>query len=110
MTAKTYAMVIGANGGIGCALVKQLAGSGCYANIYAVSRSVAGVPVATTRYIEFDSADKTEVESFSRDLAAQELKFSCIICCSEILHGGDEYRSSIVIKPEKRLEEITSAQ
>jgi len=101
-----HALVIGAGGGIGKELVKQLCELQPQMHVHSVSRT----PVETTfnqqHHYVFDSTDEGAIKSFIADMSAQQIKFSQVICTTGVLHtSGDK-----ILKPEKRLEDINPQQ
>lgn len=93
------ALVIGANGGIGEELVRQLAASNQYSKVIAISRKPPEKPIESVDYQQLDSSDEIQVAKFC---AQQEQSFSLIICCIGVLHTDGEP----ALAPEKRLEDI----
>lgn len=124
-----YALIIGANGGIGQEVVKQIREQQTFSTIYTVSRREAAYdavpfsnaplsndsPQSTLRIVHkvMDTADATAVKNFVDDLRSHEIKLSLVICTTGILHqetaqSGDS--SAVKLRPEKRLEDINEQQ
>ncbi|NNL56635.1 MAG: SDR family NAD(P)-dependent oxidoreductase [Pseudomonadales bacterium] len=106
MTTKPCAMVIGASGGIGDALVQQLGESSRYSAVYAVTRQAPANPVADVHYRQVDSSDEAQIAALCDELKAGP-QFTCIICCAGLLHADDD---ALQVQPEKRLEDISAEQ
>ncbi|KRE05007.1 short-chain dehydrogenase [Bosea sp. Root381] len=94
------AVIFGASGGIGGALVEAVAASGAYSSVHAVSRS----PRAAPRGVTVHRADLTDEESIARVAAMVEATghVGMLIVASGVLHEGD-------ITPEKSLKAIDPA-
>lgn len=90
MMARTSAMVIGANGGIGAALVAGLAASGQYDRVIAAARSVpTGLPNGVD-YQPIDIADPASIEAAA---AHSDAPLARVIVATGLLHdqrGGPE--------------------
>jgi NAD(P)-dependent dehydrogenase (short-subunit alcohol dehydrogenase family) len=104
---KTNAMVIGASGGIGAELLRQLVALQQHQDIYAVSRTLPDKPMIGVTYVQIDSQNEAEVASFCSQLLSHDVQFSHIFCCIGVLHGEN---GTSLLKPEKRLEDICSGQ
>ncbi|TDF36659.1 SDR family NAD(P)-dependent oxidoreductase [Alteromonadaceae bacterium M269] len=100
------ALVIGANGGIGQEVVKQLCASQSYERVYSVARTQSTVVLNSQCHTALNTADESAVEAFVDELKSQSLTFSTVICCSGILHRSSEPS----LNPEKRLEDINTTQ
>ena len=105
---KGNALVIGASGGIGKALVKKLYESGEYQYVFAVSRSLPAAPVEGVQYHTLDSENENLVAQYCQQLKQAGGQFSLVVCCIGALHaiGVDNQK----IMPEKRLEDIQKDQ
>jgi NAD(P)-dependent dehydrogenase (short-subunit alcohol dehydrogenase family) len=105
---KGNALVIGASGGIGKTLVKQLHETGEYEHVYAVSRTLPKSPIDGVQYYTLDSEDESFVAQYCHQLKQAGGQFSLVVCCIGALHtvGADNQK----IMPEKRLEDIHQAQ
>jgi NAD(P)-dependent dehydrogenase (short-subunit alcohol dehydrogenase family) len=104
---KTNAMVIGAGGGIGAALLSQLVASQQYQDIFAVSRTLPDEPLISVTYVQIDSQNEAEVATFCTQLLNYNIQTSHIFCCIGALHGE---QGGVQLKPEKRIEELSSRQ
>lgn len=87
------AVVFGASGGIGAALVRKLAGSGLYAAVYAGARGPLDDAPAGVRTFQFDLTDEASIASAARLLAFPP---ALVIVATGILHDPDHG-----IAPEK---------
>ena len=105
---KGNALVIGASGGIGKALVKKLYESGEYQYVFAVSRSLPAAPIEGVQYHTLDSENENLVAQYCQQLKQAGGQFSLVVCCIGALHaiGVDNQK----IMPEKRLEDIQKDQ
>lgn len=111
---KANALVIGANSGIGRELIAQLMNSGDYQTVYSVSRSAFETELGTqaeTSHVHdvMDTADEAEVKSYIDGLKAQKISLDTVVCTTGILHQDGE-DGKTALKPEKRLEDMHSAQ
>lgn len=101
-----HVLVIGAGGGIGKELVKQLSNKEADMQVHCVSRSPSETSTTQQHHYMFDSTDEDAIKSFVADISAQQIKFAQVICTTGVLHtSGDK-----VLKPEKRLEDIDPQQ
>ncbi|AWL10883.1 hypothetical protein HMF8227_00377 [Saliniradius amylolyticus] len=93
------ALVIGASGGIGQALVARLLKAESYERIFTVSRR--DVAMSDERVISsiFDTSDEEQIKAYCAQLKSQGAELTLAVCCVGVLH--DEY-----VFPEKKLEEI----
>ncbi|MBU3005120.1 SDR family NAD(P)-dependent oxidoreductase [Paraglaciecola arctica] len=105
---KGNALVIGASGGIGKTLVKQLIESGCYENVYGVSRTFPEGPVKGVNYHTLDSENETLVSEYCQQLKDSGIQFTLVVCCIGALQTIGP--NNLKVKPEKRLEDIQSQQ
>ena len=112
MTQKGNALVIGASGGLGREVYRQLLASGQYETVYGISRQVTQKPSADISYfvkgaksIELDYTKESAVADFCHGLEHQG-QFTRIICCSGVLHGVTD--NGVKLHPEKRLEELST--
>jgi len=99
-------LVIGANGGIGAELVKQLCEANPTCTVHCVSR--AKLPSNFTNQLNYqiDSSNEIEVRNFVHALKQENIFLSLVICTTGILHTSGEKQ----LKPEKRLEDINPVQ
>jgi NAD(P)-dependent dehydrogenase (short-subunit alcohol dehydrogenase family) len=116
---KNYALIIGANGGIGREVVNQLSAQQQFDVIFTLSRSEAAYTLDSTTtatqviHKVMDTANEVAVKSFVSELKEQGIKLSLVICTTGILHqqsisaGTDDV---VTLKPEKRLEDIHERQ
>ncbi|MEP1552786.1 MAG: SDR family NAD(P)-dependent oxidoreductase [Paraglaciecola sp.] len=102
---KTNALVIGASGGIGAALVNQLQHSNVYHQVHAVSRNLPSEPLTHVCYHQVDSEDDHNIFELCQQLNSQGIQFTLVVCCIGALHGqiGEH-----LVKPEKRMEDLDS--
>jgi NAD(P)-dependent dehydrogenase (short-subunit alcohol dehydrogenase family) len=105
---KGNALVIGASGGIGKTLVKQLHESGVYEHVHAVSRSLPASPIDGVQYHALDSESENLVAQYCQQLKQTGGQFSLVVCCIGALHATDDNNQQIM--PEKRLEDIHKDQ
>ncbi|MFT5712985.1 MAG: NAD(P)-dependent dehydrogenase (short-subunit alcohol dehydrogenase family) [Glaciecola sp.] len=113
---KKYALIIGANGGIGKEVVKQLSEQPKFETIFTLSRSAATfTPTDSTQVVHkiMDTANETAVKSFIDELKEQGIKLSLVICTTGILHQESvsaDGADVVKLKPEKRLEDMHERQ
>jgi len=105
---KGNALVIGASGGIGKTLVKQLHESGVYEHVHAVSRFLPASPIDGVQYHALDSESENLVAQYCQQLKQTGGQFSLVVCCIGALHATDDNNQQIM--PEKRLEDIHKDQ
>lgn len=96
---ESRALVIGAGGGIGKEVVKQLVASTTYSDVVAISRTPPEAQIDSVEYHQLNSADESAVSGFCQK---QTHPFSLIVCCVGLLHRDGE----MAVTPEKRLEDI----
>lgn len=113
---KKYALIIGANGGIGREVVSQLSEQPQFETIFTLSRSEANDGHAgSTQVIHkvMDTANEVAVKSFIDELKGQGIKLSLVICTTGILHQESvavDGIEGVKLKPEKRLEDMHERQ
>jgi NAD(P)-dependent dehydrogenase (short-subunit alcohol dehydrogenase family) len=90
--------VIGASGGIGDALCRQLATLQGIAEVHALSRSAKPSLVPRIRPYAIDLLDETSIESAAQHVA-KDMPLDLVIVATGTLHRGD-------LKPERSLQEI----
>lgn len=101
-----HVLVIGAGGGIGQELVKQFAAQEDVIQVHCVSRTASESDTANRHFYTFDSGNEASIIAFVAEMAAQQIKFSQVVCTTGVLHtSGDK-----TLKPEKRLEDIDPLQ
>ncbi len=111
MTQQNRAMVIGAQGGIGKALVARLLQDETYHEVHAVSRKGqhgCSDSLSNPKLVchSVDSTDEQAVSDFVH--GQQQLGgFVLLVCCIGILHGGEQEKP---LKPEKSLRDISAEQ
>lgn len=105
MIKKPNALVIGANGGIGQELVRQLSDSDDFTTVHGVSRSLPIQPVMGVKYAKIDYSNEYQVADYCQRLTEQPRRFSLIICCIGVLQGSTA--KGVLLKPEKRLEDLS---
>ena len=96
-------LVVGANSGIGRAVIELALAAG--ESVLAVSRQ--SLPVAHPKLQHFcGGADENEIISLIKELAAQSPVIDRVVIALGVLHQTHEP----AVFPEKRLEEVASAQ
>mgnify|MGYP001819883198 FL=1 len=95
------AVVIGATGGIGRAIVAGLAQDGQFKTVQALSRSGASVPFASFAE-EIDITDEYSVQKAAESVA-QSGPVDLVFVATGVLHRGQD------IQPEKSLRELSPA-
>ncbi|MGK0372527.1 MAG: NAD(P)-dependent dehydrogenase (short-subunit alcohol dehydrogenase family), partial [Glaciecola sp.] len=99
-------LVIGAGGGIGQEVVKQLCTNNPNSQVYSVSRSQTPSLFQNQQHFTFDSTNESHIKAFVTELSAKQVKLSQVVCTTGVLHtSGDK-----TLKPEKRLEDIEPIQ
>ena len=94
-TEPKYALIIGANGGIGQEVVKQMSEQQAFSTIFTVSRGEALLLTDSqqknTRIVHntIDTADEVAVKNFVTDLESNGIKLSLVICTTGILHQNN---------------------
>lgn len=99
------ALVIGGNGGIAQAIIKQLCANSEYQAVIVLSRSHPQdkslfQQFSHVSWIVIDSLDEEAVDAQVKQWQSDGMTFSTIISTVGVLHAGS-------IKPEKRLEDIS---
>jgi NAD(P)-dependent dehydrogenase (short-subunit alcohol dehydrogenase family) len=110
---KKYALIIGANGGIGKEVVRQLSEQPNFETIFTLSRSAANFThTASTQVLHkvMDTANEVAVKSFIDELKGQGIKLSLVICTTGILHQEPDGADVVKLRPEKRLEDMHERQ
>jgi len=105
---KGNALVIGASGGIGKTLVKQLYESGKYEQVFAVSRTLPAMPIEGVAYHTLDSENENLIAQYCQQLKDTGGQFTLVVCCIGALHAITANNQKIM--PEKRLEDIQQDQ
>ncbi|MFT6267752.1 MAG: NAD(P)-dependent dehydrogenase (short-subunit alcohol dehydrogenase family) [Alphaproteobacteria bacterium] len=101
-----HMLVIGAGGGIGQEVVKQLCTNNPNSQVYSVSRSQTPSLFQNQQHFTFDSTNESDIKAFVTELSAKQVKLSQVVCTTGVLHtSGDK-----TLKPEKRLEDIEPIQ
>ncbi len=101
-----HVLVIGAGGGIGKEVVAQLCDDTKVGTVHCVSRSELSKINDKQISYAFDSTDSDKVKEFIADISSQGIRFSKVICTTGVLHTSGD----MALKPEKRLEDISSEQ
>ena len=87
--------VIGANGGIGRALVTEIQKQPCVDKIFCCSREQGEIDVNKTTFIKLNVADDNSIASAADEIKSKTNKIDVIIVATGILHEGD------ALRPEK---------
>ena len=101
LAAATHAVVIGASGGIGSALVNALGNDRRVAKVHALSRTATPLPAPSVHTGHIDIGDADSVRA-AADLCAADRGLDLVIVATGVLHDGT------AIQPEKRLEDVTA--
>lgn len=107
-TVQTDALVIGASGGIGQEVVRQLNTREDITTVHAVSRRLPTSPEMGVKYAKIDYSDEQQVADYCTMLGQGSRRLSLIICCIGVLHGDTD--TGVVLTPEKRLEDLSVQQ
>lgn len=99
---KFSAVVVGATGGIGQEVVRQLSRHENAAQVYAVSRKGTGFDLANVQSLKADITDEESLQKAAEKIAADG-KVQLVFVATGILHGKD-------VAPEKALKDINMAQ
>jgi NAD(P)-dependent dehydrogenase (short-subunit alcohol dehydrogenase family) len=99
LTNSVHALVIGASGAIGQALVRKFLDDSHIEQVFAVSRSDANIDHPKLRWLTTDY-NESSMQTVVNNLSEHKGTFSKVCICHGILHGEH-------IFPEKRMEEIT---
>ncbi len=91
------AVVAGASGGLGRAISQSLAARPEYSTVFALSRSAPSGEGLS--WLETDTTDPSDLEAAAARVAERADRVHLLICCSGVLHGGDEGG----LRPEKAL-------
>lgn len=86
-TMRNAAVIFGASGGIGSALVEAVTASGSFSSVHAVSRSARAASPGVTGH-RADLSDEASIARVATDVGAVG-PVSIIIVASGILHDGD---------------------
>ena len=101
-----HVLVIGAGGGIGREIVKQLGSTKNIETIHCVSRSKLEQITEKQINYTFDSTEQSKVEELVKSLIDKQIKLTHVICTTGVLHTSGNMK----LKPEKRLEDISTKQ
>lgn len=96
-------LVVGANGGIGQALVQRLLGQHDVARVYGISRGISTIQDDKYCHIQCSQLGYEDIEGSLEGVPNHSL--SLIICCIGALH-----QSSTDLVPEKKLEDLREQQ
>lgn len=99
-------LVIGAGGGIGQEIVNQVCSANPQNSVYTVSRTTPEQIFDNQHHACFDSSNENAIVDFVKDINANKIKFSKVICTTGVLHKS----GNKTLKPEKRLEDIDPGQ
>lgn len=95
-------LVVGAGGGIGQELVRQLRAQPTVARVITVSRQpVAGI---ADDHFQFDATDEQQIEAFCQQLKDQKVTLDRVFITTGALHNQS---AELPLKPEKRLEDAS---
>jgi NAD(P)-dependent dehydrogenase (short-subunit alcohol dehydrogenase family) len=104
---KTSALIIGASGGIGQALVQKLIDSEKYDKIYCVARGQVSSPIKGAEYKQMPEHTEQAVADYCQQLKVQGTVLSLAVCTVGVLH--DTSTEGTAVAPEKRLEDLNAA-
>lgn len=97
------ALVVGASGGIGGAVLARLLDDPAYSQVVAVSRSPAPDDVAAgCRWLQCDGSEAA-IETTIAAIEALEIELHRVVICAGVLHRGQ-------VQPEKSLDQVSAAQ
>ena len=85
-TGPIRAIVIGASGGVGTAMVDAIHRSGTHNRVWATSRSGANVPMTAHEHSSLDIVNESSVEQFASDVKASDFEPNLVFNCSGLLH------------------------
>lgn len=104
-----HVLIIGANGAIAQAIIKQLCDKQTALTLHCVSRSVLIQNYSNQHNYQIDSSQETQIQAFTDRLKKQGIRLSLVIGTTGVLHSdGSNVDSGL--KPEKRLEDINYGQ
>lgn len=92
-------LVVGAGGGIGQELVRQLRAQPTTARVMTVSRQ--SIDGQTDDHFQFDATNEQQIEVFCQQLREQKVTLDRVFITTGALHS---HSSELSLKPEKRLE------
>lgn len=98
-----HALVIGGNGGIASAVLRELEQSGQFTTLHCVLRRTPQNPSAIVQYHTLSEHSEQAVSTLCAQLKSVG-HFSTVICCIGALHGEQR---GVALRPEKRLEDIS---
>ena len=102
-----HSLVIGANGGIAQAIIKQLCEQDSDSHqVYTVSRSPVAHQYPNQHHQCIDATDDEQVKTYLKDMAAKSIRFDTVICATGVLQQDGPQQ----LKAEKRLEDVSSEQ
>jgi NAD(P)-dependent dehydrogenase (short-subunit alcohol dehydrogenase family) len=101
---ETNILVIGANGGIGAAVVEQFAQRFPHAHIHAVSRKTTQFSADNIRSHTLQTDSDDDIKQWLKDT---KITFKYAVGAMGVLHSDDEAQA---LSPEKKLEDINEQQ
>ena len=100
------AVVVGASGGIGSAVVDALGATGVFGKIIGTSRSGNGVPAGADVSLPLDVTDDESIADAASSIRAEADQVDLVLYAAGFLHAsGNGTRG--VLSPEKALSEVT---
>lgn len=99
------ALIVGANGGLGKALVSALLKRPDISAVHGISRGAKPQELEKAIWHSLDAADESAVKELVDDLK-QHHQFKLIVVCAGVLHGPNH---GVDLRPEKRLEDLNPA-
>ena len=101
---KVNALVIGANGGLGRALLSALDQSKQYSTVHAVVRQLPTNPIDNVIYHDIGEHTEQSVAALCDSLSQLNQQFTLAVSTLGVLHQGSN------LFPEKRLEDLAESQ
>ncbi|MGO4891925.1 SDR family NAD(P)-dependent oxidoreductase [Flavobacterium sp. W21_SRS_FM6] len=108
MNIQHKALVIGASGGIGEAILGELVKAQKHSEVHGISRSLPANLIEEVNYHGIAEHNETSISACCHKLAQLGGLFSTVVCCIGTLH--DKTVSGVNIQPEKRLEDVHAEQ
>lgn len=104
MSVLGHALVIGASGGIGAAMLQTLVASQGFAQVHGVSRTLPVHAIQGVKYHVINQQNDKAIATYCENLQHLKAQFSLVICCIGTLHSQSE--TTVDVRPEKRLEDL----